>query len=184
MKQLVQRPTRVIDFKFFKGNLYLLTADGLEVDNLQTVGLISARFSHLLTVGRNTPLIPVNSMMIAEVKDGAVTVVDNRGIATSIGIPEGQGDAEGSLLVSMMAMPDPIEAASRAYDEGKLTKDSVKKLALLLLNDMGWDAVEPFLGQGERAISELTMNSEADHVLQDEFTEFVMNELEVNSLSS
>jgi hypothetical protein len=184
MKQLVQRPTRVLHFKFFKGNLYILTVDGLEVDNLQTVSLVSARFSHLLTVGRNTPLIPVNSMMIEDVKDGAVTVVDTRGNTTSIGIPEGQGDAEGSLLVSMMGMPDPIEAASQAYDAGKLTEDSVKKLALLFLNDMGWDAVEPFLAPAERAISELAMNSEDDHVLQDEFMEFVMNELDVNPLSS
>jgi hypothetical protein len=53
----------------------------------------------------------------------------------------------------------------------------VKEL-LLLSTQMGWDAIDPFLSESERALSELTMNEE-DKELQDEFNRFVFNELEV-----
>jgi hypothetical protein len=93
MQEKVHRQKRVIHFKLYHAKLYLLTTDGLEVDNMKTVGLVSARFSHLLTVDKNAPVIPINSVMIHEVQDRAVTVVDTRGITTTIGIPEAQDDA-------------------------------------------------------------------------------------------
>jgi hypothetical protein len=83
--------------------------------------------------------------------------------------------------VGLINAPNPIEAASTAFDQGKLSKEDVKRIMLLFMNDMGWDMVEPFLDRSERAMSEFTMNSDDEHDLQDEFTEFVQGELEVNS---
>jgi hypothetical protein len=177
MRRTVLRQKRVIHMKFFDRKLYLLTPDGLEIDDLRRVALISSRFSHLLTVERNAPLIPVNAILIDTVADGTVTVVDTRGQSATIGIPEEGGRGDGSLLTEVALAPQPIVAASLAYDNGA-TEEEVKGMLLLLSNQMGWDPVDPFLSESERAVSELTMN-EGDTVLQDEFNEFVLRELEV-----
>jgi hypothetical protein len=176
MRERVQREKRVIHMKFFKGNLYLLTPDGLEIDNTKTVELISGRFSHLLTVDKNAPLVPVNAVMIKEIQDRTVTVVDTLGNSTTIGIPQAETNAPRSLIVDVVQAENPLAAASDIFDAGASEED-VKRLMLVFMNDMGWDAVDPYLTPAERAISEFTMNSEARQ-LQDEFNEFVLNEVE------
>jgi hypothetical protein len=172
----VRRQQRVIHFKFFEKKLYLLTMDGLAIDNLKGVALISARFSHLLTVDKNAPFVPVNAVMIKEIQKKAVVIVDTRGNAVTIGIPQEGEDNSTPMLVRVANSKTPIAVASQLYP--KVSEEEVKRMLLLLMNEMGWEAVEPYLSESERAVSELTMGTD-DKDYQDDFNAFVANELEV-----
>jgi hypothetical protein len=180
MRRRVERSKRVLHMKFFEKKLYVLTPEGLEIDDLRRVALISGRFSHLLTIEKNAPLVPVNAVMIEGIQDRAVTLVDTRGNISTIGIPEEGRDADRPILMDIAQAPNAVVAASEAYDAGA-SREDVKRILLMLLNEMGWDAVEPFLSESERAVSELTMN-EDDRELQEEFNAFAVKELEVEPM--
>jgi hypothetical protein len=177
MAEKVRRQVRVIHFKFFEKKLYLLTFDGLSIDNMKKVELVSARFSHLLTVDKNAPLIPINAVMIKEIQKKTVTIVDTRGNTMAIGIPEDGEDVTTPMLVRIANSKTPIAVAAQLYP--KASEEDVKRMLLLLMNEMGWEALEPYLSESERAVSELTMGTD-DRDYQDEFNAFVVNELEVN----
>jgi hypothetical protein len=180
MRRKVHRQKRVFSMKFFEKKLYLLTPDGLEIDDFRRIALFSGRFSHLITVDRNAPLIPVNALKIETIRNGTVTVVDTVGNVATIGIPEEDDNCEQSVLVEVAQAPQPIVAASVVYDAG-VKEEEVKQLLLLLSNQMGWDPVDAWLSESERAVAELTAN-EGDYVLQNEFNDFVVSELEIERL--
>ncbi|OHT10762.1 hypothetical protein TRFO_19900 [Tritrichomonas foetus] len=178
MKLIVRREKRVFHFTFFEGKLYLLTIDGLEIDNFKTVELVSSRFSHLITKEKNAPPIPMNTVMIKEVLPGTVTLLDIRGNSTTVGIPEEHLDDENAPLIVKVANADNhLKAASEAYRVA--SPQELKSLMLMMMNDVGWDKVLEVLSESEKAASEIAAQDSSTE-FQQEFHAFLMKELEVD----
>ena len=173
MELIIKREKRVLHFTFFENKLYLLTIDGLEIDNFKTVELVSSRFSHLITKEKNAAPIPMNAVMIKEVCPGSVTLLDISGNATSVGIPEEEIDMNDvPLIVKVANAEDHLKAASEAYKIG--SPFELKSLMLMMLTTVGWEKAFEVLSFSERAFVD-PENPE----FQQEFHEFLMNELEV-----
>ncbi|KAH0789964.1 hypothetical protein GPJ56_006091 [Histomonas meleagridis] len=178
MEEKCRRQKRVFDFKFFDGRLYLLTTDGLEIDNFKSIELVSSRFSHIPTKEKNAPSIPVNALAIKEVSSTFVTVVETNGVETTVGIPEEEIDDNGiPLIVSIALSKSPIEAAGSTYQTA--SEKEKKQMMLMMMGSLGWDAVEPVLSCSELAVAEYAMgNGDGDY--QKAFREFLKTELEID----
>lgn len=173
-----RRQKRAYHMKFYEGKLYLLTHNGLEIDNFKTIELVSSRFSHELTKEKNATLIPMNALIIKEIYNGSVTVLDNFGKATTIGIPEEEMFDDGvPLIVNVALSNNPIEAASSAFQSA--SENEKKQMMLMMMRTLGWDAVEPVLSKSELAIAEYSMNAENTDY-RDSFNEYLKTELEID----
>lgn len=183
MELKVRREKRVFSFTFFEGKLYLLTIDGLEIDNFKTVELVSSRFSHLITKDKNAPATPMNAIMIKEVQHGPVTLLDISGNSSMVGIPEEHEDDESApLIVKVANAADPWAAAGEA---SKIATPTEKKnLMMMMMKEVGWDTVLRNLSESEKAACEIAENNAQGSngtQYQQEFRNFLMHELEIQS---
>lgn len=173
-----RRQKRIYHMKFYEGKLYLLTNDGLEIDNFKTIELVSSRFSHVLTKEKNATHIPMNALIIKEISTEAVTVLDNFGKETTIGIPDGETLDDGvPLIVNIALASNPIEAAASAFPNA--SDKEKKQMMLMMMRQLGWDAIEPILSESELAVAEYSMCTENTDY-RDSFREYLKTELEID----
>lgn len=174
MREIVRRQKRVFHFKLHQGKLYTLTYDGLEVDNLQDVVLLAARYTHLRP-NSDAPLVPINALIIADIQDAVVTVADTNGNSTPIKVLESAEPVESMPPLARIARAEaPIEAAGIEYQRSESEKDR-KRMKLMVLER---SAIDADLTESERAAKEQADGGDS-RVYLEQFNAYVRTQLEV-----
>lgn len=183
MVEIVRRQRRIFDFKFFQGKLYLLTENGLEIDNLKSIELLNSRFSHLLTREPNSPPIPINSLMIMNIKSDSlsteVTIIDNMGHSKTVGIVDEKiDDNEMSCLIKIANSPDSMAEAAQYFRTG--TEEQQKRILLMMMRKLDFEQVKKPLLEAEKIALESALDNCTPEDI-DAFNAYLATELEVES---
>ena len=175
LKEICRRAIKATHMKLYKGKLFLLSSDGLFIDNFKEVRLIAPRFSHLVTIDRNTNRIPINAQFISRIDDKTVSVVDQAGNETTIGFTYApEPPKEKSLLATLATGPDPEEALKSAFATAK--DEDKRGILLLMLRNVDWSNVEPYILPSERYGTDEVLQTGATQN-RDEFRQFLTKEM-------
>ena len=175
LKELCRRSVKVSHMKIYKGKLFLLSTEGLFIDNFKDLCLIASRYSHLVTIDRNTNRIPINAQYIARIDDKTVSVIDQAGNETTIGFTyTGEEPGQKTFLQTLASAPDPENALKSAFATAK--DEDKRGILLCMLRYVDWSSVEPYILPSERAGTDEVLQTGATQNLN-EFRQFLTSEM-------
>lgn len=177
LMHVANRNIAPISMKFHKDQLFVIANEGLYIDNMKTVNLVAIRFSHLISVDGKGTKIPMRATYITKIEDKTLTLCDNNGIETTIGMPEvPEVPAKQNKIDLLANQPDPFQKLKDAYKDA--SDEDKRHILILMLREVDWAAAKPYLQVSEKAGTESVLQEGGEAL--NEFNYMVQNEMELD----
>jgi hypothetical protein len=177
LKELCRRSLSVAHMKLFNDKLYILSTNGLYIDDFKNVVFIAARFSHAITSSKISTPIPINVQYLSHIDEKTISFVDKSGVETTIGLPVTNGLSERSLVANLVSAQDPVKALKQAFPNAN--DEDKRSILLFMLRSVDWSNVEPYLLLSERAATDTVLKSPSQANIN-AFKQYLINEMELD----
>ena len=118
--------------------------------------------------------VPINAQFITKIDDKTVTLADQTGVETPVGLPSLTEKIEMSKLEELVNSEDPMSVIKASYAQ---SNDEEKRgMLLLMLRYVDWASVEPYLLPSERVGTEEVLNYDTQ-ANRSEFRKFLTEEM-------
>jgi hypothetical protein len=178
LKEICRRNISVIHMKLSNEKLYVLSNDGLYIDDFKNVTFAATKYSHLITHDKSSTRIPINVQYISHIDEKTIAFVDKAGVTTTIGLPVSIDETGGkSMLSNLVSQPDPINAFKQAFANSK--EEDKRSILIFMLRIVDWENIEPYLLPAERAATDTVLQSHSQENI-DAFKKFLVSEMEID----
>ncbi|EAY13713.1 hypothetical protein TVAG_371870 [Trichomonas vaginalis G3] len=174
---LATRNIAPISMRFYKGSLFVISNEGLYIDDMKSAILVAVRYSHLTSADKKGTRIPIRASCIMKIEDKSITLCDNNGIESVMGMPERvEVPIKINLIDKLAAASDALEKMKEAFP--KASEEDKRHILLLMLRNVDWSVVEEYLTVSEKAGTEMVLQNGTENI--EKFKAMLSEELELD----
>ena len=174
---LATRNIAPISMRFYKGSLFVISNEGLYIDDMKSAILVAVRYSHLTSADKKGTRIPIRASCIMKIEDKSITLCDNNGIESVMGMPERvEVPIKINLIDKLAAASDALEKMKETFP--KASEEDKRHILLLMLRNVDWSVVEEYLTVSEKAGTEMVLQNGTENI--EKFKAMLSEELELD----